>query len=97
MQEDGVSVVSIVCSEKKTMELLAQGAREIGTVMEQNLGKPTEIYVEKQENENPWQEQRENDHAGRQSEQHRQKEQNEKMKAAKNARFLQELRLGLTR
>ena len=97
MQEGGVSVVSIVCSEKKTMELLAQSAREIGTVMEQNLGKPTEIYVEKQENENPWQEQRENDHSGRESEQHRQREQNEKMKAAKNARFLQELRLGLMR
>lgn len=97
MQKDGVSVVSIVCSEKKTMELLAQSAREIGSVMEQNLGKPTEIYVEKQENENPWQEQRENDHAGRESEQDRQREQNEKMKAAKSARFLQELRLGLMR
>lgn len=100
MQEDGVSVVSIVCSEKKTMELLAQSAREIGSVMEQNLGKPTEIYVEKQENENSWQEQRENDHSGRESEQYRQREQNEqneKMKAAKSTRFMQELRLGLMR
>ena len=47
-QEDGCSVVSIICSEKKTMELLAQSAKEIGSVMEQNLGKPTEIYVDDQ-------------------------------------------------
>lgn len=96
LHQDGMSVVSIVCSEKKTMELLAQSAKDIGAVMEQNLGKPTEIYVEKHEGENFWQEQQENDHAGRESEQQRQREQQEKMKAAKSARFLQELRLGLT-
>ena len=96
LHQDGMSVVSIVCSEKKTMELLAQSAKDIGAVMEQNLGKPTEIYVEKHEGENFWQEQQENDHAGRESEQQRQREQQEKMKAAKSARFLQELRSGLT-
>lgn len=96
LHQDGMSVVSIVCSEKKTMELLAQSAKDIGAVMEQNLGKPTEIYVEKHEGENFWQEQQENDHAGRESEQQRQREQQEKMKAAKSTRFLQELRLGLT-
>lgn len=95
LYEKGVSTVSIVCSEKKTMELLAQSAREIGTVMEHNLGKPTEVYVEKQETDNLWQEQQENDHAGRESEQRRQKEEAEKMKTARNGRFLQELRLGL--
>ena len=46
LHQDGMSVVSIVCSEKKTMELLAQSAKDIGAVMEQNLGTP-EIYVEK--------------------------------------------------
>ena len=51
-----VSVVSIeICSEKKTMELLAQSAKEIGSVMEQNLGKPTEIYVDEQKSETLWQ------------------------------------------
>ena len=54
-QEDGCSVVSIICSEKKTMELLAQSAKEIGSVMEQNLGKPTEIYVDEQKSETLWQ------------------------------------------
>lgn len=94
MYEEGVSTVSILCSEKRTMELLAQSAREIGSVMEQNLGKPTEVYVEKQETENLWQEPQENDHAGRDSEQRRQKEEQEKMQTA-GGRFLQELRLGL--
>lgn len=95
-QEDGCSVVSIICSEKKTMELLAQSAREIGNVMEQNLGKPTEIYVDEQKSETLWQDgQQDKDHSGRESEQYRQKEEQEKMQKAENTRFLQELRLGL--
>lgn len=95
-QEDGCSVVSIICSEKKTMELLAQSAKEIGSVMEQNLGKPTEIYVDEQKSETLWQDgQQDQDHSGRESEQYRQKEEQEKMQKAENARFLQELRLGL--
>lgn len=95
-QKDGCSVVSIICSEKKTMELLAQSAKEIGSVMEQNLGKPTEIYVDEQKSETLWQDgQQDQDHSGRESEQYRQKEEQEKMQKAENARFLQELRLGL--
>lgn len=95
-QEDGCSVVSIICSEKKTMELLAQSAKEIGSVMEQNLGKPTEIYVDEQKSETLWQDgQQDQDHSGRESEQYRQKEEQEKMQKAENIRFLQELRLGL--
>ena len=81
-QEDGCSVVSIICSEKKTME--------------QNLGKPTEIYVDEQKSETLWQDgQQDQDHSGRESEQYRQKEEQEKMQKAENTRFLQELRLGL--
>ena len=95
-QEDGCSVVSIICSEKKTMELLTQSAKEIGSVMEQNLGKPTEIYVDEQKSETLWQDgQQDQDHSGRESEQYRQKEEQEKMQKAENTRFLQELRLGL--
>ena len=97
-QEDGCSVVSIICSEKKTMELLAQSAKEIGSVMEQNLGKPTEIYVDEQKSETLWQDgQQDQDHSGRESEQYRQKEEQEKMQKAENTRFLQELRLGTDR
>lgn len=95
LYEAGKSVVSILCSSSKTMELLAQNAGDIGTVMEQNLGEPTEIYVEQQKTDMFQQEQEENSHAGRQSEQSRQKEQQEKLKAQKSSRFLQELRLGI--
>ena len=78
------------------MELLAQSAKEIGNVMEQNLGKPTEIYVDEQKSETLWQDgQQDQDHSGRESEQYRQKEEQEKMQKAENTRFLQELRLGL--
>lgn len=97
-QEEGHSIVSIICSEKKTMELLAQSAKEIGNVMEQNLGKPTEIYVDEQKTDTLWQDgQQNNDHSGRESEQYRQKEEQEKMQKTENTRFLQELRLGLRR
>ena len=43
-----------------------------------------------------WQDgQQDQDHSGRESEQYRQKEEQEKMQKAENTRFLQELRLGL--
>lgn len=93
--EDGISTVSIICSERKTMELISQSANEIGNAMEQNLGKPTEVYVEKKDSDNFWQEQQqENDHTGRDAEQQRQREEREKMKQMKTNRFFEELRLG---
>lgn len=95
LYEDGQTTVSILCSEKSTMELLANRAKEIGNVMEQNLGSPTTIIVDKQENDNLNQEMQENDHSGRDSEQERQREEQNRQKAGETEQFLGKLRLGL--
>ena len=63
--------------------------------MEQNLGAPTTVVVEKQEADYLEQHTNENAHAGRDSEQERQREQQQKQKAADSEQFLQKLRLGL--
>ena len=49
LYENGQTTVSILCAEKATHDMVAKNAREIGTVMEQNLGAPTTVVVEKQE------------------------------------------------
>lgn len=96
LYEQGQTTVSILCSERKTMELMARNAREIGNVMEQNLGDSTKIIVEEQKPDYLNQEKNDNDHTGRDSEQERQKEENNKHKAQDSQQFLQKLRLGLT-
>lgn len=95
LYENGQTTVSILCAEKATHDMVAKNAREIGTVMEQNLGAPTTVVVEKQEADYLEQHTNENAHAGRDSEQERQREQQQKQKAADSEQFLQKLRLGL--
>lgn len=97
LYEGGQTMVSILCSEKKTLEMIGQNAREIGVVMEQNLGSTTTVIVEKEETDYLHQGENENDHSGREAEQDRQREENEKEKARADSaeQFLQKLRLGL--
>lgn len=95
LYENGQTTVSILCSEKTTQEMVAKNAREIGAVMEQNLGAPTTVMVEKQETDYLEQQTNENAHAGRDAEQERQREEQQKQKAADAEQFLQKLRLGL--
>lgn len=92
----GQATISIVCSERRTLELIGQNARELGYMMEQNLGEKTTVIVERQETDYLYQGENENDHTGRDSEQERQREENEKEKAPDPEQFLQKLRLGLT-
>ena len=96
LYEAGQATVSILCSERRTLEMIGQNARELGYVMEQSLGDKTTVIVERQETDYLYQGENENDHTGRDSEQERQREENEKEKAADAEQFLQKLRLGLT-
>lgn len=93
LHEAGQTVVSIACSERRTLELIGQNAREIGNMMERNLGNETVVYVEKKDSD--YQNEYGEDHSGRESEQERQKEENKKQKTSDGAQFLQRLRLGL--
>ncbi len=92
--QDGQAAVSILCTEKKALDVLGNHAREIGNIIERNLGGETRIIVEKQEpdylNQN-----RDENHQGRQGEQEQKKEGNRKQDTEDSEQFLQRLRLGL--
>lgn len=94
LYEDGQATVSILCTEKKTLELLGNNAREMGNIIERNLGGETKIFVEKQENDYLNQTKDENQQ-GKQEEQKQQKEQGKKEDMEDTEQFLQKLRLGL--
>lgn len=88
--------ISILCTEQRTMELMAKNARELGAIMEDNLGTPTTIVVEdketgyldqqKQNNEGSGDNQNRDGESGKKGEKNQEKE---------GMDFLQQLRLGL--
>lgn len=49
LYEGNQATISIVCSEKRAMDALSQNAREIGNIIDRNLGGETTIIVDKQE------------------------------------------------
>ena len=88
--------ISIFCTEQRTMELMAKNARELGAIMEENLGTPTTIVVEDKE-AGYLEQQRQNSEggSGNQSQEEASKRQNEKNQEKEGMDFLQQLRLGL--
>lgn len=95
LYNEGETTVSILCSEKRTLEILGRSAGELGQVIEKNLGGTTTIIVDKQESDYLNQTRDENGQNGRESEQ--EQKQNKKDQNAEDAeQFLQKLRLGLT-
>lgn len=87
--------VSILCTEQKTMELMARNARDLGAIMEENLGSPTTIVVEdKEPNYLEQQNQGNNGNQGQNQEEQQQK-QNQQNQQNEGVDFLQQLRLGL--
>lgn len=95
LYEDGQATVSILCTEKKALDVLGNHAREIGGIIDRNLGGETRIIVEKQEpdylNQN-----RDENQQEKQGGQEQQKEGNKKPDNEDSEQFLQKLRLGLT-
>lgn len=95
LYERGNTMISIACSEQKTMDMLAKNARELGAVMERNLGEETTVVVEKKEMDYLYQNDKEHGDDRRQSEQERQREEQRKQSTDTSGQFLQRLRLGL--
>lgn len=94
LYEGNQATISIVCSEKRAMDALSQNAREIGSIIDRNLGGETTIIVEKQETDYLNQTRDENEQAGQNAKQ--QKEEKGQNKDSEDAeQFLQKLRLGL--
>ncbi len=95
LYEDGQATVSILCTEKKALDVLGNHAREIGGIIDRNLGGETKIFVEKQEQPDYLNQNRDENQQGRQEEQEQQKEGNKKQDSEDSEQFLQKLRLGL--
>ncbi len=93
--QDGQATVSIFCTEKRALEVLGDRAREIGVIIDKNLGGETKIIVEKQEADYLNRNNDENQQ-GRQDEREQKKENHQKQEADDPEQFLQKLRLGLT-
>lgn len=94
LYHEGQTTVSILCSEKRTLEMLGRSAGELGQVIEKNLGGTTTIIVDKQESDYLNQTRDENGQNGREDGQ--EQKQNKKDQSAEDAeQFLQKLRLGL--
>lgn len=95
LYEDGQATVSILCTEKKALDALGNHAREIGGIIDRNLGGETKIIVEKQEPDYLNRDRDENQQE-KQGGQEQQKEGNKKQDNEDSEQFLQKLRLGLT-
>lgn len=89
LAEDSHTVISLCCTEEKTRLLLAQNARELGAIMENNLGTAPQILVEKQAADYL---QRENQQGGQQQERQQQRQQ-QKQPEREADDFLQKLRI----
>lgn len=95
LYQAGQTTVSIMCSEKRTLDILSRNAGEIGQIIDKNLGGTTTIVVDKQESDYLNQTRDENQQNGRNGEQEQQ-EGRKKEEGVDDAQdFLQKLRLGL--
>lgn len=96
--EAGKAAVSIICSSTKTLEAMAQNAKEIGAILDYRLGTETRIVVEHPDtdylNQQNQQNQQEPNSQEEQS-QSRQEQNTFGKEKAGQADFLQQLRLGL--
>lgn len=95
LYQDGQATVSILCSEKKALDVVGRNAGEIGQVIEKNLGGTTTIIVDKQESDYLNQARDENQKNGQEAEQEQQKNKGKDSDAEDAEQFLQKLRLGL--
>lgn len=89
---DNQTTIALLCSEEKTLSLLAQNAKELGAIMENNLGVPAQILVDKQAPDYLNQENNQGDN--QQKEQQREKQREKKHSG--DGDFIQKLRLGMT-
>ncbi len=93
----GKAVVSILCSNERTLALLSSHAGEIGSIMESNMGTRTDIVLDKAPNGHlDQQQQQEDSQAGEQArEEQRQRQQEGHSRQSQSRDFLAQLRLGL--
>ncbi len=89
--EAGRTMVSVMASNPKTLELLGEKASEIAAILKEHTGEETVIYTEQPQREPGEEAQKQGGH-GRQSEERQQRREEEQHQGDS---FMQQLRLGL--
>lgn len=95
--ESGKASISLICSNSNTLKVLSQQAEHMGALIEKHLGNPTEVYVEKQ-NDDQWSQQNGEKRDNQNSQQQREEQERryyKKLKETNSQDFLQQLRIGL--
>lgn len=95
LYQEGQATISVMCSEKRALDVLGRNAGELGQVIEKNLGGTTTIIVDKQESDYLNQQKDENQQNGQDAQQNQQKESKNEQSPEEAEQFLQKLRLGL--
>ena len=93
--EAGKAVISIMCSEAKTMQAMSQQARELAGIVEARTGNETQVIVERPSEDYLQQQQQEQNSRGQEREPDREQRDNHKGEFRESFDFLQQLRLGL--
>ncbi len=93
--ENGQANISIICSERKALDVLGQNVREICNVVERNFGGSTTIILDKPDNDYLNQTRDENGQGRQNQEQEQPKEGKQQQSEDDAEQFLQKLRLGL--
>ncbi len=91
--ESGRAMVSIMCTNEKTMELISQNARNLGNILEQHTGNNTVVVVEHPQSDYLQQQAEQENKGGYEQQEQQSENQNDENDEAQS--FLQQLRLGL--
>ncbi len=92
--ENGRAMVSIMCTNEKTMELMSQNARHLGNILQQHTGDETVVVIDQPESDYLQQKTDQEDQNGQQQEE-QDGQQDQDQQDQDHESFLQQLRLGL--
>lgn len=93
--EGGRAMVSIMCTNEKTMELISQNARQLGNILQQHTGDDTVVVIEHPESDYLQQKMDQEQQNGQEQEEQNGKNKNDQQQDTDHESFLQQLRLGL--
>lgn len=93
--ESGRAMISIMCTNEKTMELISQNAKQLGNILQQHTGDETVVVIDHPESDYLQQKMNQEQQSGQQQEDQDNKGKQEQKQDSEHESFLQQLRLGL--
>lgn len=93
--EGGRAMIQILCMSSKAMEIVAQNAKTLGTIIQQNTGTNTLVVVEQPERQDYLQQEAQQQNRGDEQQDEKKKDKDNNDEEAEAESFLQQLRLGL--